>query len=188
MKGVVNSYSYDTLLDLDLSRSVQLVALNERVNEIKIQVNPFMGSYADYKAFFNIKEKKLNLVAPNTSMPASNIGSRSNHMFMHLIMILGLHKHMLLNNNRYVPQFLILDQPSQPYLPKTNNEVTVIEDDRLKLQGAFALLNSFVTMVHDEMKQDFQIILLEHAEADYWQALDKFVIVDNFRDGRALVM
>ena len=176
------------LLDLDYSRSIQIAALNDRINEIKEQVKGFFGSYRDYKAFFNVKEKKLNLIPPNSATPASNIGSRSNHMFMHLIMILGLHKHMLLNKNKYVPQFLILDQPSQPYLPKTEPGKLVIEDDRLKLQGAFDLLNSFITMVKDEMHEDFQIILLEHAEEEYWQGLDKFHVVDNFRDGRALVM
>jgi hypothetical protein len=41
----------------------------------------------------------------------------------------------------------------------------------------------------DEQKDEFQIILLEHASRDYWEepVLEHYHFVEEFRDGNALI-
>lgn len=178
------------LEDLQNNRSIQNSLLNEFINKTKKTVEEMLGSYKDYRAHFNTKDKALNLIPPGSATPASNIGSRSNHMYMHLIMMFGFHEHMINNNNKYVPQFLIFDQPSQPYFETVSGENldTLTIEDRKKLQNAFKMMDDFVTHIINEYKNDFQIILLEHAREDQWVGLKNFHLVDDFWDGRALVM
>jgi energy-coupling factor transporter ATP-binding protein EcfA2 len=178
------------LQDVQNSRMIQMSLLNEFINSTKHSVEDMLGSYKDYRAHFNIKEKSLELIPPGSATPASNIGSRSNHMYMHLIMIFGFHEHMMNNKNKYVPQFLIFDQPSQPYFETVqgNKVDTLTLEDRKKLQNAFKMMDKFITKAQSDYHTDFQIILLEHAREDQWEGLQNFNLVDDFWNGRALVM
>ncbi|MGQ7856603.1 DUF3732 domain-containing protein [Pedobacter sp. WC2501] len=178
------------LEDLQNSRGIQNSLLNEFINKTKKSVEEMLGSYKDYRAHFNTKDKVLNLIPPGSATPASNIGSRSNHMYMHLIMMFGFHEHMINNQNKYVPQFLIFDQPSQPYFETITGENldSLTIEDRRKLQNAFKMMDDFISLVISQYGNDFQIILLEHAREDQWTGLDNFHLVDDFWDGRALVM
>jgi len=178
------------LEDVQNSRTIQISLLNEFINKAKHPVQDMLGSYKEYRAHFNTMYKVLNLIPPGSGTPASNIGSRSNHMYMHLIMMFGFHEHMIKNNNKYVPQFLIFDQPSQPYFETVTGERvdSLTLEDRKKLQTAFKMMDDFITAMIENYQADFQIILLEHAREDQWQGLKNFNLVDDFWDGRALVM
>ena len=44
------------------------------------------------------------------------MGSAANHLGSHLIALLGLHTYFI-ENNRPMPSFLVLDQPTQVYCP-----------------------------------------------------------------------
>ncbi|GAO42322.1 DUF3732 domain-containing protein [Flavihumibacter petaseus] len=148
-----------------------------------------MGVYEGYKVTFDVKEKVLKLRKPDSPLPTL-IGSKSNYMFLHLALFLGIHELLIKLEERYVPQFLILDQPSQPYFDKNNSDIEDVEDDdRKTLKDAFALLNTFVSNILEEYKNGFQIILLEHAAAEYWQdpLLEHFYLVEEFRNGNALI-
>lgn len=150
-----------------------------------------MGVYSNYKVHFDEINKIIKLREPNELLPRSDIGSKSNYMFLHLFLFLGLHDHIVTQGGRYVPQFLILDQPSQPYLDKTViNEKGEIEtdDDRATIKDAFRLLNDFIEGMNKRDKV-FQIILLEHASKSYWAdpVLNNFHLVEEFRDGNALI-
>jgi hypothetical protein len=148
-----------------------------------------MGVYENYKVSFDVKEKVLKLRKPDSPQPTL-IGSKSNYMFLHLVLFLGIHELLIKLEQSYVPQFLILDQPSQPYFDKNNSDINDVEDDdRRTLKDAFALLNTFVNNILEEYKNGFQIILLEHAAAEYWQdpLLEHFYLVEEFRNGNALI-
>jgi hypothetical protein len=48
-----------------------------------------------------------------------------------------------------------------------------VKDDESKLREAFRLINNFMSQnVNDEA--GFQIILIEHADPEYWENLDFF--------------
>lgn len=150
-----------------------------------------MGVYKNYKVLFDESEKVLKLRKPDETSP-STIGSKSNFMFLHLSLFLGIHEHLIKQKQPYVPQFLILDQPSQPYLEKSGSNVKGIiesDDDRKTIKDAFKLLNTFITNIKTEYNNEFQIIMLEHAAKDYWEEpfLDNFHLVEEFRNGNALI-
>ena len=61
---------------------------------------------------------------------------------------------------RHIGQFLFIDQPSIPYYAGSENVKTT---DKKKLLDAFAGINRFMKYVTEEKKEQFQIILVEHA-------------------------
>jgi len=87
---------------------------------------------------------------------------------------------------KHVPQFLFIDQPSFPYYSGANN---VKNNDKEKLQDAFRLLNSFMKYVVEDLKSEFQIFMVEHAPKEYWEEnnMDYFYTVDEFIKGNGMV-
>ena len=107
-------------------------------------------------------------------------------MFLHICFFLGLHRYLLQHPTQYVGQFLFIDQPSKPYYESTDNNRST---DRHKLMDAFKVINAFMQEVV-ESNQEFQIILIEHAEESYWTGeneLAHFITKVNFDGDKALV-
>jgi hypothetical protein len=178
------------LKNTEEQRKIVLEVLTDMIQRYFDKSNS-MGVYSNYKVHFDETNKIIKLREPNQLLPRSDIGSKSNYMFLHLFLFLGLHDHIITQGGRYIPQFLILDQPSQPYLDKTVvNEKGEIEtdDDRATIKDAFKLLNDFIESMAKREKI-FQIILLEHASKSYWQEplLNNFHLVEEFRNGNALI-
>lgn len=151
-----------------------------------------LGNYSTYKAFLDVKDKALKLRNPEQLHPVNNIGSSSNHMFLHLILFLGLHEHIINRSVPYIPNFLFIDQVSRPYFDmsdKLDSKKMKISEDKSKLKDALALLNKFMARIVKEKQENFQIILLEHATKDYWEddELEYYHLVDEFRNGIALI-
>lgn len=92
----------------------------------------------------------------------SNLGGGHNMLCIHLILYLGLHKYFS-ENERPVPNFLILDQPSTAYFPRdpeTNNI-----DDYVKGNERQTLENIYKFIVDkSESLKNFQVILLDQAK------------------------
>ena len=111
-------------------------------------------------------------------------------MFLHLCFFFGLHDLLIDNKNEQIPQFLFIDQPSIPYYADKNVETTtnngeIANDDREKLTEAFRLTDKFMREM--TKKGHFQIIMIEHAEEEYWKDLGTFVTRYNFRNGEGLI-
>lgn len=164
--------------------------LQDRVQNYVTNCNA-IDNYKSYKAFINFKKKILQLREPNAANPA-NIGSSSNHMFLHLFFFLGLHEHFIREKIPFIPQFLIFDQLSQPYYEEALKQgIEEIEDnnDKTKLTEAFQLLNNFIGLIINNLKNEFQFIVLEHASKDYWEKanMEHFHLVEEFRNGNALI-
>lgn len=163
-------------------------AIQEYINLTKIA----LGNYGDYRSSFSYGEKKLRLRKPK-AVSIENVGSSSNHMFLHLFLFLGLHELIMRNNGVHVAPFLIIDQFSRPYWGDSDDrdkasdqEKDVNQSDVQKVKLALKLLNNFID-VAKEMGKDFQIILFEHIDPKYWSGLDNFHLVEVFRDGNALI-
>lgn len=180
----------ETIQDNNEKRRIMLSDL-ETVIQSYYNSSKSMGVYGDFKVYFDLKGKTLKVRKPNEQV-SFTIGSKSNYMFLHLFLFLGLHEHFISQKIGFVPQFLFLDQPSQPYYEgNADKDKKDLEDDddKIKLQDAFKLLNDFIERVNNELGQDFQIILLEHAPKDYWEELNlqNFHLVEEFREGNALI-
>lgn len=178
------------LKNTEEKRKVVLQILTDIIQKYYDQSNS-MGVYTGYRVHFDDSAKIIKVREPNELLPRQDIGSKSNYMFLHLFLFLGLHDHIIRQGGNHVPQFLVLDQPSQPYLDKTViNAKGEIEndDDRATIKDAFKLLNAFIASMIENEKV-FQIILLEHAAKPYWEEplLEHFHLVEEFRNGNALI-
>ena len=99
---------------------------------------------------------------------------------MHLCFFLGLHQYLSSLNSSFVPSFLFIDQPSIPYYGNNGRrrlevgDLTLQKtDDRSRLEEAFRLIDSFMGQnVGDG--SNFQIIMVEHADPEYWKNLSYF--------------
>jgi hypothetical protein len=115
--------------------------------------------------------------------PLFRIGSAENHIGYHLVSHLALHRYFV-RQNRPVPRFLMLDQPTQAYYPSEVTQRTGIaatDADREAVRRIFQLILSVV----GEIAPDFQIIVCDHADLseDWFQES----IVHNWRNGEGLI-
>lgn len=164
--------------------------LNETINKYFKYQNGISEAYRGYKPVYSVEENMLMLEGEAGEYPESNVGSKSNYMFLHLCYFFGLHDLLKENKNEQIPQFLFIDQPSIPYYADKNAEVVtengeMANDDREKLTEAFRLTDKFM----QEMTKNghFQIIMIEHAGEEYWKDLNTFETRYEFRNGEGLI-
>lgn len=162
-----------------------LTLLNESIQRNFNQLSS-LPAYKNSRVDFNPDKMVLQLYPNGQIFPLDNVGSKSNYMFMHLCVYLGLHEHMINVEQEHVPQFLFIDQPSIPYYTGDNQKGN---DDKSKLIDAFTLLNSFVGYINITKEKSFQIFMVEHAPKEYWldNELSHFHTVDEFIDGKGLI-
>ena len=164
-------------------------ALDEAIQDYISLTKAALGNYGDYRSAFNYSEKKLHLRKPRTAS-TENVGSSSNHMFLHLFLFLGLHELIMRNDGIHVAPFLIIDQFSRPYWGENDEkggaEKDVDESDVAKVKLALNLLDQFITTAND-MGKEFQMIVFEHINPRYWDGLENVHLVEIFRDGNALI-
>ncbi|MCJ0830538.1 DUF3732 domain-containing protein [Acinetobacter sp. NIPH1876] len=174
----------DNLFKISYDRYNAINGLNSSIQDC-FNIIESMVNYKSYKTNFDISQMQL-LLSPDDdqfNFPIDNVGSKSNYMFLHLCFFLGLHKHILSREDRFVLNFLFIDQPSIPYYYGGRES----NDDKNKLIDAFKLLNTFMDEVLK--KYDFQIILIEHAPKSYWESNNflNFHVVREFVNGKALI-
>lgn len=165
-------------------------ALDEVIQNYISLTKIALGNYGDYRSAFNYSEKKLHLRKPKTAS-TENVGSSSNHMFLHLFLFLGLHELIMRNDGIHVAPFLIIDQFSRPYWGEDDQkdeqgEKDVDQSDVAKVRLALGLLDQFITAAN-EMGKEFQMIVFEHINPRYWDGLKNVHLVEIFRDGNALI-
>ncbi len=133
---------------------------------------------------FNLK--KLTIVAdtPDGPIPMDRMGSGENWVGYHLIGHLALHG-WFTNQNRPVPRFLFLDQPSQVYFPPekdVDGSIDLIQnEDRVALRRMFDLVFEATA----KLAPNFQVIITEHADLN--EPWYQTAIVEKWRNGMALV-
>jgi hypothetical protein len=158
-----------------------LSSLNKEIQHYYNQLN-YMGNYSDCDISFNIGDFIIQLREKSAHYPYGKIGSKSNDMFLHLCLFLGLQTHFRKMQNSNILPFLFIDQPSIPYYSGSEN---IDNDDKAKLTDAFSLLNNFIA----NYEGDFQIIMIEHAPESYWKDnnLEYFHTVAVFTNGNKLI-
>jgi hypothetical protein len=156
----------------------------ERLASVLNIVSSQIGSYiteleAEFSEFrFRFDLSHLTVVAdrPDRPVPMHKTGGGENHLAYHLGALLGLHR-FACNNDKPMPSFIFLDQPTQVYFPseQTYRDVSGrVEDtersdaDLEKVRTLFSMLNRYV----NEDAPGFQIIVTEHANLrdDWFQA------------------
>jgi len=141
---------------------------------------------------YRLDLKKTTVIAdvPGHPIAMSRMGSAENWLGCHLITHIAIHEFMI-QNKRPVPNFLVLDQPSQVYFPSqyyhalsgSVGDTTARQDvDTAAAQRMF----KFLFDACDRLSPDFQIIVTEHANLPdpRFQAA---LVEEPWLGGRALV-
>lgn len=167
-------------------RDLTIKLTEEIIHDYIKESEEALANYSTYQPVFDYKNKTLLLRKPRTSY-IENVGSSSNHMFLHLFFSLSMHEVIFQNNSPFVAPFLIIDQPSRPYYGtngkrKTNDP----ESDDYKIKKAFELLDTFIA-TRNSNKGNFQMIVLEHIPKEDVLDLKNIHVVEEFFDGNALI-
>lgn len=88
------------------------------------------------------------------AIPLKNLGSGSNWVGIHLLVYFAFQKYFI-EKNRPVPNFILLDQPSQIYFPNQNNKTD---------WNAVKKIYNFINNRVKEMNGKLQVIVLDHAD------------------------
>jgi Protein of unknown function (DUF3732) len=114
------------------------------------------------------------------------IGSAANWMGYHVAALLALHEHMRSQPNSPVAQFVVFDQPSQPYFPEKGWRTRRQSEDLQRVSSVFKALSDFATANEDRV----QVIVIEHAGSAAWQGFANVKVVEEWRgedEGKALI-
>ena len=162
--------------------------INEIAQSYLTDTGNALANYATYQTDFAYGEKRLRLRKPRSSL-IENVGSSSNHMFLHLLQFLALHEVAISHKSPFVPSFLVIDQPSRPYYPdeKPKDDVVLSNSDSEKVSIAFRLLNDFVAHMNEEYQAEFQMIVFEHVPRTTFAGMDYVHLLPEFRNGEALI-
>lgn len=173
--------------DVSEVRDTVVSLINETARELLAETGQALQNYANYQADFNYTEKRLRLRRPKSTV-VENIGSSSNHMFLHLLHFLALHEVAIAQKSVFIPSFLIVDQPSRPYYSdKKADRKQISNSDGEKVRIAFNLLNSFVRRANEEYQAPFQMIVFEHVPREDLENLEFVHLLPDFSDGEALI-
>lgn len=174
------------VLNTEEKRELTIKLTEEIISEYIKESDKALANYSTYQPVFDYKNKTLLLRKPKTSY-IENVGSSSNHMFLHLFFSLAMHEAIFKNHSPFVAPFLILDQPSRPYYGTNGQRKTDDpESDDYKIKKAFELLDRFIE-TRKNNNGDFQMIVLEHIPVETVTNLKNIHIVEKFFDGNALI-
>lgn len=132
----------------------------------------------DAIVYFDSKRMQIYSISREEEkyVPLDQMGSGANWVGMHLLIHFALHK-FFVKNNRPIPRFLMLDQPSQAYFPSDGGECKDVD--------AVKRMFKFIIDRTNEMSGEFQVILTEHAnfqESEYQQN-----VVESWYTGKKLI-
>lgn len=176
------------VVDVEKKRDAVLSLINEVARELLEKTGTALDNYSSWHPEFVYSEKRLRLRKPLSSL-IENVGSSSNHMFMHLLHFLSLHEAAIAQQSPFVPTFLIIDQPSRPYYPEKapKDGFELDTGDNALVRIAFELLDDFISTINARWGQEFQIIVFEHVQADAFQGLEHVHMLPEFRGTEMLI-
>ncbi len=140
------------------------------LNNISAQVTRFIrrfeAEFQNFPARLNLPQLTIVFDRPERPVPMSRTGGGENHLAYHLSVLLALHL-FAAKNNRPIPRFLFIDQPTQVYFP--SEQVYKEADGSVQRTEADADLNAvrrLFEMLLKYTQEDvpgFQLIVTEHA-------------------------
>jgi len=166
--------------------------VRERLDSMLNLIGKSMSEWSEkltleYSAFpLRIDMSRLNIVADKDDgpVPMDRMGGGENWVGYHLLAHLALHR-WLIQHDRPVPRFLVLDQPTQVYYPPERDDDPDLsglkDDDREAVARMFDLLLD----VAEILAPDLQIIVLDHADLrdDRFHA----AVIERWRPGPKLI-
>ncbi len=140
--------------------------LNNISAQVTRYVQMFGAEFGAYPARLNLPQLTVIFDRPERPVPMGRTGGGENHLAYHLSALLALHL-FAAQNNRPIPRFLLIDQPTQVYFPSEqvykdadgSVQRTEADADLNAVRRLFELLLKFT----QEDVPGFQLIVTEHA-------------------------
>jgi hypothetical protein len=140
--------------------------LNNISAQVSRYVQMFGAEFRDHPARLSLSQLTIIFDRPERPVPMGRTGGGENHLAYHLSALLALHL-FAAQNNRPIPRFLLIDQPTQVYFP--SEQVYKDADGSVQRTEADADLNAvrrlFDLLLKFTQKDvpGFQLIVTEHA-------------------------
>ena len=167
-------------------RELTIKVIEEIISEYIGATDMALVNYANYQPVFNYKDKALQLRKPKATH-IENVGSSSNHMFLHLFFTLAMQEIAFKNKSPFIAPYIVIDQPSRPYWGSGEKKKDKLnQSDEFKITKAFELLNTYIE-TRNSNSGDFQMIVFEHVPSKIFLDLDNFHLVEEFTNGNALI-
>ncbi|MBX4267547.1 DUF3732 domain-containing protein [Clostridium estertheticum] len=140
---------------------------------------------------FSIKDLNISVLSNEGNWHfLSEVGSASNWVSFHIALMCSLQEYFLDLDSSCVPNFVILDQPSQVYFPKLkrsdkNNEY----DPQFENEDINAVKGMFETLAKSvsAQKGHWQCIILDHADSSIYGNIEGIYEVVEWRNGDKLI-
>lgn len=141
--------------------------LNNISAQVSRYVQTFNAEFGPYPARLNLPQLTIIFDRPERPVPMSRTGGGENHLAYHLSALLALHL-FAAQNNRPIPRFLMIDQPTQVYFPSeqvysdAGGSVQKTETSDADLDAVRRLFELLLNFTQEEVP-GFQLIVTEHA-------------------------
>lgn len=159
----------------DLEKRVGADDSNDRLNsilniistQVSQYIQKFEAEFRIYPARFDLANITIVFDRPERPVPMSRTGGGENHLAYHLSALLALH-FFAVKNNRPIPQFLLIDQPTQVYFPseqvykEADGSVQKTEEADADLKAVRRLFELLLKFTQEDAP-GFQLIVTEHA-------------------------
>jgi hypothetical protein len=141
--------------------------LNIISTEASRYIQRFEAEFSNFPARFDLSNITIILDRPERPVPMSRAGGGENYLAYHLSALLALHL-FAAKNNRPIPRFLLIDQPTQVYFPsvqvyeETGGSVQKTEEADADLKAVRRLFKLLLKFTQEDVP-GFQLIVTEHA-------------------------
>ncbi|OLN21611.1 hypothetical protein BTO30_14105 [Domibacillus antri] len=177
-------------LESQLDNEEKELRIQSILNRIGFQMtewaNNFDIEHSGNPVRLDISKLTVVIDKVDRAIPLYRIGSGENWVAYHLIAHLALHKYFT-KQNRPVPRFLFLDQPTQVYYPREKDEKLLGSIEFLKDEDREAVKKMFdlIFEVVKELEPNFQVIITDHADLKDESFQEH--VTERWRDGKALI-
>lgn len=162
----------ETRVDADNSQD-RLISIMSNISGQMVRfIDGFEAEFRKVPARLDLSKLTVVFDRPERSVLMSRTGGGENHLAYHLSALLALHW-FAAKNHRPIPQFLLIDQPTQVYFPSekiyraADGSVEKTEEDA-DLTAVRRLFTFLLNYTKEEVP-GFQIIVTEHANLrDKW--------------------
>lgn len=159
----------ESFLKENMDRICEKLDFEEELKPIDLNFN-----IENFSFYHKNKDGKIRL---------DEMGSGANWLASHLSIFLSFLYLNVKNEKSVIPSFLILDQPSQVYFPRSSKKEEITDEEDLEkfddnidqVKNIFKVLNEEIELINTETGIKPQIIVLEHAND---KSFEKFIIKD----------
>jgi len=171
----------ESIIDNETERERLLSILNKINLQMSKWVEDLDVEYENSPLRFDINKLTIYIDTYIKPIALPQIGSGANWVAYHLLIIFSLHQHFI-QNDRPVPRFVMIDQPTQVYYPpERSNSLVEVSSDEIAVNKMF----DFIFKVVTALAPNLQVIITDHA---YLQN-DNFInsVKETWRDGIKLI-